>query len=128
MMKFFTLVISTVLLAISTTSTAQSSFINLKSSDSRQSQVISAASISFNAMGIAAGVVKIKMFNQPAGIYILQVKNADGKIACTKKIDHSINTTLEIAELGKQFEGGTYQLELISPDNTKTNQTIMLLI
>jgi hypothetical protein len=129
-MKFFTIILATVVsLAISTVSVAQTSFISIKNMEANQvSPAMVVGSISFNPIGIANGVVKVKMFNEPTGVYILQVKDADGKVAGVKEIQHTVGTTLEMIDFKKSFEGGTYKLEITSPDNTKTSQTIMLLI
>jgi hypothetical protein len=129
-MKFFTIISAAVcLLAISTVSVAQTSFISIKNIEANQvSPAIAVGSISFNSMGIANGIVKVKMFNEPTGVYTLCIKDADGKVIATKEIQHTVGTTLEISDFKKTFDGGTYQLEITTPDNKKTSQTIMLLI
>jgi hypothetical protein len=86
------------------------------------------ASIKFNPCGIAQGILKIKMFNQPDGIYTVLLIDSNGKVLGSKEIHHAEDTKLEIADFGKNFAGGTYQVEMITPGNIKTTQTIMLLI
>jgi hypothetical protein len=129
-MKFFTLTLVTIcLLAVCTVSVAQTSFISLKSIETNKANMVSTAgSINFNPTGIAKGIIKVKMFNQPDGIYTVQLIDVDGKVLGTKQIHHTDGTTQEIADFGKNFAGGTYQVEMVNPDNQKIDQTIMLLI
>jgi hypothetical protein len=94
----------------------------------QENMVATNASIKFNPIGIAQGILKIKMFDQPDGIYTVQLLDSDGKVLGTKQIHHTEDTKLEIADFGKNFAGGTYLVEVINPDNIKTTQTIMLLI
>jgi len=127
-MKPFTLILATAfLLAISSVSFAQTSTSTYNVSENIQILSIK-GSIKFNPLGIADGFVKIKMSNQPKGVYNVKVMDANGTILETKKINHLDSTEIEVADFGRKFPGGTYQLEVISPDNTKTDQTIMLLI
>ena len=85
-------------------------------------------SISFNPVEIAKGIIKVKMFNQPEGTYTVQIIDENGKVLAAKEMHHSDGTNVEIADFGKNFTGGTYQLEVVNPDNKKTDQTVMLLI
>lgn len=129
-MKIFTLILATIcLLATSTTCVAQSSFLSLKNVESIEGIKASVApSIKFSLLGIANGIVKVKMFNQPDGIYTVQLIDADGKIVGNKQIQHTSGTVLETTDFGKNLTGGTYQVEVVNPDNQKTTETIMLLI
>ena len=126
-MKLSTLLIATIaLLTISSSSFAQTSFMNLNAGNNEVATV--APSIKFNPLGIANGVVKVKMFNQPTGTYTVQVIDASGTVLGVKEIQHTNGSRTEVADFGRTFAGGTYQLQVISPNNTKTAQTIMLLI
>ena len=129
-MKLFTLILATTcLLAISTVSSAQTSFISLKGMETNTGiMATTAGSIKFNPNGIAKGILKVKMFNQPEGTYTVQLVDANGNIVGTKEIKHADGTTLEIADFGKKYESGTYQVEMINPNNIKTSETVMLLI
>ena len=129
-MKLFTIIFATTcLLSVCSTSFAQTSFISLKNVETTPVNPLTAtSSIKFNPLGIAKGILKIKMFGQPAGNYTVQITDAAGKVLGTKEINHANGTTTEIADFGKDFTGGTYQVEVIAPDNKKTAQTIMLLI
>ena len=128
-MKLFTLILTTTcLLGISTANFAQTSFISLKTAENTEmNMVASAGSIKFNPNGIAKGILKVKMFNQPQGVYTVQLIDSDGNVLGTKEINHTDGTT-ETADFGKNFTGGTYQVVVINPDNKKTDETIMLLI
>ena len=126
-MKTSTLIIATIaLLSISSASFAQTSFLTLNVANNEVANVT--PSIRFNPLGIANGVVKVKMFNQPTGTYTLQVMDANGTVLSVKEINHTNGSTTEVADFARTFAGGTYQLQVISPNNTKTSQTIMLLI
>jgi len=129
-MKLFTLILTTTcLLGISTVNFAQTSFISLKSGlSNEQNMVATTASIKFNPNGIAKGILKVKMFNQPDGVYTAQLVDSDGNVLATKEINHAADTTLETADFGKSFTSGTYQVVIINPDNKKTDETIMLLM
>ncbi|UAY53458.1 hypothetical protein [Ferruginibacter albus] len=114
-MKLFTLIIATAIISLASfTATAQISSVN--------------SSVKFNPMGIANGVIKVKMNNQPTGVYTLQILDENGTILGVKTINHETANNVETADLGKTFAGGTYRLEVIYPDNTKTGETIMLLM
>ena len=129
-MKFFTLILATTcLLAISTVSSAQTSFISLKGIESNTGiMATTASSIKFNPNGIAKGILKVKMFNQPEGVYTVQLIDANGNVVGTKELHHANSTEMETADFGKSFDGGTYQVAVINPTNTKTAETIMLLM
>jgi hypothetical protein len=129
-MRLFILTLATTyLLAISAASFAQTSFISLKNIDNKENMVTTTAgSIKFNPVEIAKGILKVKMFNQPAGIYTVQITDADGNVSATKEINHTANTITEIADFGKTFAGGTYQVEITGTNNKKTSQTILLLL
>jgi hypothetical protein len=128
-MRLFTLIVVTFCLLIASVSFAQTSFTDIKNVESNELNMANTTgSITFNPIGIAKGIVKVKMFNQPTGNYRVQIIDAAGKILASKEIYHTDNKTLEIADFGKNFAGGTYQVEMINPDNKKTDQTIMLLI
>jgi hypothetical protein len=120
-MKLFTLIIATTCLI--TTSKAASTQQGVTSQPNAAT-----ASIKFNSMGIANGVVKVKMYNQPEGIYTIQVMDAAGKVIANKSIQHTKGIQTETADFGKTFTGGTYQLEVTAPNNAKTHETIMLLM
>ena len=126
-MKLSTLIIATAsLLIISTASFAQTGFVNLNNIENNT--VTTAASIKFNPIGIANGVVKVKMLNQPKGTYTVQAIDEAGNVIGVKEIQYAGGSNTEIADFGKTFAGGTYQVAVISPDNNKTSETIMLLI
>jgi len=124
-MKLFTLIFTAALLL----TVSNVSFGQATSNIFETNQAVSIkGSIKFNPLGIADGVVKIKMQNEPAGVYNVLVMDANGTVLETKTINHSDNTATEVADFGRKFAGGTYSLQVISPDNTKTAQTIMLLM
>jgi hypothetical protein len=130
-MKLFTLIFATTcLLSISTVSFAQTSFISIKYAETSQKSVdpSTAGSIKFNLLGIADGIIKVKMYNQLSGIYTVQLMNADGKMLASNEVSHNDNTNVEVVDFGKKFEGGSYQVVVVNPDNNKTVQTIMLLM
>ena len=79
-------------------------------------------------MELQTEYLKVKMFNQPEGLYTVQLLDVDGKVLAVKQINHAAGLTVETADFEKKFEGGTYQVELINPKNKKTTETIMLLM
>ena len=129
-MKLFTLILTTtILLATSSVSSAQTSFISMNSVENQQTvSPLTGGSIKFNLVGIANGIVKVKMFNQPEGTYTVELIDADGKLLDIKEIHHVDSKNLEVVDFGKKLEGGSYQVAVVNPDNKKTVQTIMLLM
>ena len=89
---------------------------------------VKSGSIKFNPNSIADGVLKIKMYNQPEGVYTVQLVDADGNVVAVKAINHTEDKSLEIADFGRKVTGGTYQIVVVNPENKKTSETIMLLI
>lgn len=89
---------------------------------------VKSGSIKFNPNSIAQGILKIKMFNQPEGVYTVQLVDADGNVVAVKAINHTEDKSLEIADFGRKVTGGTYQIVVVNPENKKTSETIMLLI
>jgi hypothetical protein len=129
-MKLFTLILTTTcLLSISTVNFAQTSFINIKGIENNDGNMVTTpGSIKFNPNNIAQGILKVKMFNQPEGIYTVQLIDAEGNVLGNKEIHHEDGTVIETADFGKNFKGGTYQVVVINPSNKKTDETIMLLM
>jgi len=128
---FATLIIFSLFFSVS--ANAQYHFCNFNITNSTGNEnngnmVATGSSIKFNPGRIAQGILKVKMFNQPAGIYTVQLVDANGNVAGIKDINHTDGTAIEIADFGKNFTGGTYQIVVTSPDNKKTNETIMLLM
>ena len=127
-MKLSTSILATALLLTSSVSFSQTSFISLKSVTGNETpSLITSGSIKFNLIGIADGIVKVKMFNQPAGIYTIQLFDSNGKSVGLEQINHSDNN-IETVDFGNKYQGGSYQVSVINPDNKKTTETIMLLM
>ena len=119
-MKLFTLIFATCLLVSSASSAQTASFIN--------STENSVKSIKFNPLGIANGVMQVKMYNQPVGSYTVSIVDENGNVTASKVIIHNGGTTIETADFGMAFAGGSYQVQVVSPDNQITNETFLLLI
>ena len=110
---------------------SQTGYINTKSVFPEAINTIATSagqSIKMNTMGIAQGIIKVKMVNQPKGSYSVQLLNSDGVVLSTQVINHEEGTSSEIVQFGKSLPGGMYQVELTSPDNTKTTEKVMLLM
>jgi hypothetical protein len=122
-MKTLTTILAIICFTIaSNKSFSQNSYINTNS-------VINASgSINMNIMKIAEGVVKVKMNNQPAGVYAVQLVDANGKVIATQYFTNENSSSTETVNFGQTLAGGIYAIIVTNPDTTTTSQKFMLLI
>ena len=61
-----------------------------------------------------------------AGVYQLRLISITGQVVYTQNIAHNGGSATQTIRLGSAFAGGTYQLEIMKPDNTKTTRALVI--
>ncbi|MGG9971903.1 hypothetical protein ACQ33O_08940 [Ferruginibacter sp. SUN002] len=86
------------------------------------------ASIKVCPLQIANGIVVVKMNNQPQGEYTVQIADENGNVLMTKAVNHNVTAASETVNFGKNLTGGTYTIEVVTPNKAKQSETVMLLM
>ncbi|MDP4286007.1 MAG: hypothetical protein Q8891_16460 [Bacteroidota bacterium] len=69
--------------------------------------------------------INLQLNKQPSGNYGIRLINKSGEVIMSTKIEHLLNTPIEIINIQKKVSHGIYQLEIIKPDNTQLNINIL---
>ncbi len=72
------------------------------------------------------GIVSLQFSNMPAGVYQLRFLNTIGQLLQINRISHTDGSSTEIIVLDKMTVKGVYQLEIIHPDNHKTETRLFI--
>jgi hypothetical protein len=83
-------------------------------------------SISVYPNPVVNGVINLHITNQLKGIYTARVFNNSGQILYITQLKHDGGKALQTLQLNKNIRKGNYQLEIITPDNIKTNTKIFV--
>ena len=70
---------------------------------------------------VSNGVIGLQFTNQPQGTYIVKLLTTLGQVLVTKVINHAGGSASETIPFSRTMAKGVYQLEINSPDNTKTS-------
>ena len=71
-------------------------------------------------------VISLQFSNMEKGIYGLRLLNAAGQVLMSSKISHAGGSATETITLGKNIANGSYHLEIIHPDKTRTEQAVIV--
>lgn len=69
------------------------------------------------------GIIKLQMGNMPKGMYSVRLVNSAGQTIRVVQIDHAAGNAQETISINKLK--GSYILEVISPDNSKSSHTLI---
>lgn len=70
--------------------------------------------------------ISVEFTGMDKGVYALRLMNAIGQVVFTQQLTHTGGSGTQTIGLGNNFAGGSYQLEIIKPDNTKTVQSLII--
>lgn len=87
---------------------------------------ISSESISVYPNPVVSGIVNLQLGNQPKGIYTVRLYNNFGQMINTTQVKHDGGSSTQTMQVNKNLGKGNYQLEIIKPDNSKTNIKIVV--
>lgn len=85
-----------------------------------------AKSISVYPNPVTGGIVNISFKNEPAGNYQVMLYTMKGQPLFTKTMSHAGGNAAQSLLIGKGIANGSYKLAVIHPDNTRTEQTIIV--
>jgi hypothetical protein len=71
------------------------------------------------------GNINLQLMNQPKGIYGIKLINKLGQVIMTKQIEHVEGSSTETFRMSKTIAHGSYQLEVIKPDNSRINIKVL---
>lgn len=83
-------------------------------------------SISVYPNPVTGGIVNISFKNEPAGNYQVMLYTMKGQPLFTKTMSHAGGNAAQSLLIGKGIANGSYKLAVIHPDNTRTEQTIIV--
>jgi hypothetical protein len=72
------------------------------------------------------GTMNLQFRNQPAGKYAIRVMSLTGQTLKQTQINHAGGTAAQAIILPANIASGSYQVEIISPDKTRTVQMMMV--
>jgi len=70
--------------------------------------------------------VNIQFANQPAGNYSVRLLGSNGQLITGRVIKHAGGSTTQVMYLPENIDSGTYQVEIISTDKTRTARTLII--
>jgi len=70
---------------------------------------------------VTNGTINLEMKNMPQGLYNVRFLNEIGQLIFNKTINHTEGTSAETISYDKNISKGSYQLEIIHPDNSETS-------
>ncbi len=74
---------------------------------------------------VTDGNINLQLVNQPKGIYGIRLINKLGQVIMTKQIEHAEGSSMGTIKMNKTLTHGTYQLEVIKPDNSRINIKVL---
>ncbi len=72
------------------------------------------------------GVVNLQFTNQPEGRYSVNIVSTLGQTLLSNTLTHAGGSSTQLLNLPEGIARGTYQVEIIAPDNTRTTQKLLL--
>jgi hypothetical protein len=72
------------------------------------------------------GIINVQLTNQPKGIYTVRLFNNFGQMFHTVQLKHDNGSSTQTIQVNKNIGKGNYQLEVITPDNKKTNTKLII--
>jgi len=75
---------------------------------------------------VEGSVVNIQFKNQPQGRYNIRLLGNNGQVIFTSVAEHAGGFSNQILHLPGMIAGGTYQLEVVSPNKIKDVQTVFI--
>ena len=85
-----------------------------------------APAITVSPNPIEGGIMNVQMVNQPAGKYSIRLTNAIGQTMLSRSTEHTGGSITQSFVLPSLPVTGTYQLEVIAPDNSKQIQQVLI--
>ena len=70
---------------------------------------------------VTSKMLNLQFTNMQKGIYGLRLINTMGQVVFTQQLTHRGGSAIQNIGLGNNIQKGIYRLEVIHPDNTKTN-------
>ena len=70
--------------------------------------------------------IAVKFTDMEKGLYQLRLVNTLGQVVLTKRVNHAGGSATETMPLGYGIAKGTYQLQIIKPDQSKTTKAILI--
>ncbi len=75
---------------------------------------------------VVNGVINLQILNQPKGNYVMRMINNLGQVIQAEQIQHHEGNSKESIQLNKHIGKGTYQLQIITPDNRMLTTKVFL--
>jgi len=75
---------------------------------------------------VVNGTLNLQFTNESKGIYVVRLFNNSGQIMHTTQMKHEGGSSTQTIQVNKNIGTGNYQLQVIKPDNSKTNIKIVV--
>ncbi len=75
---------------------------------------------------VTGGALNLRFSNQPEGRYMVRVMSLNGQVLLNKVVMHTGGSSNQLMNLGSRFAAGNYRMEVISPDKTRTVQSLII--
>lgn len=75
---------------------------------------------------VEGSVVNLQFKNQPEGRYSIRLLSIIGQVVFSSNATHAGGNSTQLLNLPEGMAPGTYQLEIIAPDKTKTTQRLLM--
>lgn len=76
---------------------------------------------------VANRILNLQFTDMEKGIYSIRLLNTMGQVVFTQQLTHNGGSAAQSISLGKSMAGGSYRLEIIQPDNSRTAKTVSIL-
>jgi hypothetical protein len=83
-------------------------------------------SVSVYPNPVTNGTINLQFTNQAKGFYSIRLINNFGQILHVSQLKHDGGNSIQTIQLNKNIIPGNYQLQVINPDNSKTNIKILM--
>ena len=75
---------------------------------------------------VEGGIVNLQFTNQAEGRYTVRLLGTNGQSVFTRVATHAGGNSTQVLNLPSTIASGTYQVEIIAPDKTRTTQTLLV--
>ena len=85
-----------------------------------------ASSFTISPNPVKGNSVNLVLSKQPAGEYVVNLSNATGQTIYSNKFQHAGGNVIKTFNLSNGIVNGVYQLQIVSPNNTRNTQKLIV--
>jgi hypothetical protein len=75
---------------------------------------------------VEGSMLNLQLVNQPKGNYNIRLINNNGQLVFKKTVEHNGGSAAQSISLPSQLSKGNYQMEVITPANSRKIQSIII--